>query len=194
MLLFYLVVPGIIVMKLRPDSSSFVQEAVPVPTPTPTPSPTPGLAPVTIIIPKLQIQTAVEPVGVTETGNMDVPKNAENVAWYQWGPKPSEPGNSVFAGHFDTPTGKPAIFYKLGTLETGDKIVVISENAVRSTFVVTEKATIPVDQFPNEHVFKNKPGKNLNLITCGGIWDVKKKTYTDRIVVYTTLEEGFGTL
>jgi hypothetical protein len=74
-------------------------------------------------------------------------------------------------------------------LEAGDEVVVISENAIRSIFVVTDKATIPYDKFPNEEVFKTRPGKNLNLITCGGIWDAKKRTYLDRIVVYTTLKE-----
>lgn len=190
MILLYIVLPKSVVTKFFPGEGMLTQ----APLPSPTPSPIPGLIPVTFIIPKLKIQTAVELVGVTETGNMDVAKNAANVAWYQWGPKPSEDGNSVIAGHYDTPTGKPAIFYKLGTLAVGDEIEVISENAVRNIFVVTEKATIPYDQFPSEHVFKNKPGKNLNLITCGGIWDTKKKTYTDRIVVYTTLKEGFGAL
>lgn len=160
--------------------------------PTPVSTPSPGLIPVTIIIPKLGIQTVVEQVGLTETDNMDVPKNAANVAWYQYGPKPSEAGNSVVAGHYDTPTGKPAIFFKLRNLKVGDEVEIVSEKAIRSMFVVTEVATIPYNQFPSEHVFKTRAGKNLNLITCGGIWDQKRKTYLDRIVVYTTLKEAGG--
>lgn len=158
--------------------------------PTLEPTPSPGLVPATIIIPKLGIQTAVERAGLTETDNMDVPKNAANVAWYQYGPKPSELGNAVIAGHYDTPTGKPAIFFKLRNLKAGDEVEIVSEKAIRSMFVVTEVATIPYNQFPSEHVFKTRAGKNLNLITCGGIWDQKRKTYLDRIVVYTTLKEA----
>lgn len=159
------------------------------PKPSPTPTPSPGLTPVTLIIPKLKIQAAIESVGLTETNNMDVPKNAGNAAWYVYGSKPGELGSAVIAGHYDTPTGKPALFYQLNKLEIGDQIEVISENAVRNTFAVVEKATIPYDKFPNEQVFKTKEGKNLNLITCAGIWDAKEKIYKDRIVVYTALVE-----
>ncbi len=159
-------------------------------TPLPTPFPSPALVPVTIIIPKLGIQTAVEAVGLTDTNNMDVPKNAADVAWYMHGPKPSEEGNAVIAGHYDTPTGRPAIFYHLRILEIGDEIEIISQNGVHSTFAVVEKSTIPYDVFPSDYIFKTRPGKNLNLITCGGLWDSKKKVYSDRIVIYTTLKEA----
>lgn len=171
------------------NGKAFFPTPLPVPTPTPTPTPTPALTPATLIIPKLEIQAAIENVGVTEANNMDVPQKAENVAWYMYGPAPSEFGNAVIAGHYDTPTGRPAIFYHLRTLAAGDEIEVISINAVKSTFVVTEVASIPYDKFPNDFVFKTKPGKNLNLITCGGIWDKNKKIYSNRIVVYTTLKE-----
>lgn len=155
----------------------------------PSPLPTPGLAPVTVIIPKLGLKTKVEAVGLTQTNNMDVPKNAAHLAWYTRGLKPSEEGNAVIAGHFDTPAGRPAVFYHLRTLEAGDEIEVVSENGVHSTFIVTEKSTIPIDVFPGNEVLKTKPGKNLNLITNAGVWDAKRKAYSDRVVVYSTLKE-----
>lgn len=197
MIFLYVVLPQYLVSKFAPAQSlrlNPVSQLVwlapdPTPTPSPTPSPTPGLTPATFILPKLNISTAVERVGLTETQNMDVPKNTANVAWYMHGKMPGEEGNSVIAGHYDTATGKPAIFYKLRILEVGDEVIVISENALKSVFVVAEKATIPYDKFPSEEVFKSRPGKNLNLITCGGIWDARKRTYLDRIVVYTTLKE-----
>ena len=180
--------PQFLVTNLAPGISGKTNTVLEI-VPTPTPTPSPGLTPVTMIIPKLKIQTAVESVGLTETNNMDTPKNAANVAWYGFGAKPGEEGNAVIAGHYDTPTGKPAIFYNLRKLSTGDEIEVISENGVHSIFVVSETSSIPYDIFPSEQVFKTKPGKNLNLITCGGIWDATKKTYTNRLVVYTTLKE-----
>jgi|SRR3989344_5832738 len=185
----YVYIPSVLGVKYAQTKVGFDFTPQPTPTPTLIPTPTPALTPVTIIIPKLKIQTVVEPVGVTETGNMDVPKNANNVAWYSYGVSPAEDGNSVLAGHFDTPTGKPAIFYNLRKLETGDEIEIISINGIHSVFEVIEKSSIPYDVFPSEEIFKTRPGKNLNLITCGGIWDFKKKTYTNRIVVYTTLKE-----
>ena len=197
MIFLYVILPTILINTFSPKKlPAFLVQTLPLPlasaTPSPTPVPTPGLIPVTLIIPKLDIQAAIEQVGLTPTNNMDVPKNAANAAWYLYGPKPSELGNSVIAGHYDTPAGKPALFFQLKKLEVGDTVEVVSENAVRSTFVVVEKATIPYDQFPSDHVFKTRAGKNLNLITCGGIWDPKKKTYLERIVVYTTLKEPIG--
>jgi sortase (surface protein transpeptidase) len=134
----------------------------------------------------------VEFLGVTETNNLDVPKNAGNVGWYMNGPKPSEPGNSVIAGHYDTPTGRPAVFYYLDKLEAGDEIEVVSQNAARNIFVVVEKATVPYNQFPGEEVFSTRPGSNLNLITCGGIWDTRNKTYSDRLIIYTVLKSSLN--
>lgn len=194
--LLYIVLPQTFVKSITPESAEKMAFFAPektfsqlVSSPSPSPSPSPALTPVTIIIPKLNIQTAIEQVGLTETNNMDTPKNADNVGWYQYGSKPGEEGNAVIAGHYDTPTGKPAVFYTLKKLEEGDEVEVISENGVHSIFVVVEKSSIPYDVFPSEQVFVTRPGRNLNLITCGGVWDIAKKTYTNRIVVYTTLKE-----
>ncbi len=189
MILMYVVLPQYLVEHYNQQASSKVQPFAAI-IPSPTPRPTPGLAPATLIISKLNIQAGVEYVGLTASNNMDVPKQASHVAWYQHGPKPGEVGNAVIAGHYDTITGKPEIFYNLRKLHAGDEVVVISENAVRSTFVVTEIASIPYNVFPSEEVFKNRPGRNLNLITCGGIWDKKTKNYTERIVVYTTFKSS----
>lgn len=156
------------------------------------PSPTPDLTPATLIIPKLNITSAVERVGLTATNNMDVPKDASHVAWYMHGPKPSEAGSAVIAGHYDTATGRPAIFYDLSKLEKGDELEVISENAVRSIFVVTRKDRIAYDTLPKEELFTTTSEKQLNLITCGGIWDSKRKTYSERIVVYTILKSSLN--
>lgn len=197
MLFLYVALPQFLIGRLAPNSlPPFVAHPTPRPTATPssTPSPTPDLTPVTLIIPKLDIQAVIEPVGFTASQNMDVPKNAANAAWYQYGPMPSKEGNAVIAAHYDTPTGRPALFYNLRTLIPGDEVTVISQNAVRSDFVVVERATIPYDTFPSEHVFKTRAGKNLNLITCGGIWDPVKRVYSNRIVVYTTLKESAAPL
>lgn len=169
--------------QMNNKTTSFLSE------PSPTPLPTPALTPVTIIIPKLKIQAAVESVGLTLNDNMDVPKNASHAAWYQHGPSPAQEGNAVISAHFDTPSGRPALFHNLRKLVAGDEVEIVSINGVRSTFLVNYVDKIPHDIFPSDFVFKSKPGKNLNLITCSGIWDAKNETYVDRVVVYTTLKE-----
>jgi len=176
-----------------PIQNSYNSGAI-LPTPTevpPTPTPTPlSLVPIELSISKLKIKANVEQVGQTKTHEMDVPKKAANVAWYVYGAKPGEVGNAVFSGHFDTPSGKPAVFYDLKKLVEGDEVVVTSEDGVTQTFIVTALESTPYKSFPSEYVFFTKPGKNLNLITCNGVWNIKDKIYNERLVIYTQLKEG----
>jgi sortase (surface protein transpeptidase) len=141
-------------------------------------------------IPALGVKTGVEHVGQTKTHEMDVPKDAAQVAWYVYGAKPGEEGNAVISGHFDTPSGKPAVFYSLRSISVGDKIIINSDDGNQTTFIVREKKLYPYTTFPSEFVFHTKPGKNLNLITCAGIWDKKDKIYNQRMVVFSVLDEG----
>ena len=122
---------------------------------------------------------------------MDVPKNAADVAWYKFGAIPGQPGNAVINGHYDTPTGRPAIFYNLKNLQIGDDVRVILSNNTVVNFVVADKADIPDDTVADEntnYIFSKKPGTNLNLITCDGLWNPTTKRYSKRIVIYTTLK------
>lgn len=162
----------------------------PTPTPaftsTPTRMPTPKILPVRLIVPKLTIDTTIESVGMTEKGNMDVPKDAQKVGWFRYGPTPSVRGNAVISGHYDTPTGRPAIFYYLDKLSIGDSVMVELSDGTTHEFVVTGKDLLSVDTFPGKYVFATKFGINLNLITCGGVWDPKLKNYDKRLVIFTT--------
>jgi sortase (surface protein transpeptidase) len=162
--------------------------SLPSPTPSVTPTPTPIIVPVYLRIPKLGIDTVVESVGLTKDGNMDTPANAKNVGWYRYGTVPGSRGNAVISGHYDTASGKPAVFYHLNSLSVGDTVGITLRGGETIEFTVTGKDSIPYQTFPSGYVFLDKPGINLNLITCGGIWDPKKRLYTKRIVVYTTLK------
>ena len=152
-------------------------------TPTPTAEYVPALTltniptPQKLTIKRLNLQAIIEQVGETEKGNMEVPANAANVGWYKEGTVPSEKGNAVLTGHYDTPSGRPAVFYKLYDLAIGDAIDVEFSNGSLKSFIVTGKDFIHLDVFPTQYVFNEKYGYNLNLITCGGVWDPKEKNY-----------------
>lgn len=176
--------------KYRPTNNSIVTTTIPSPTITPSPTKEPSRVPVELSIPKLNIKASVEHVGQTKKLNMDVPKNASNVAWYVYGAKPGEMGNAVISGHYDTPTGAPAVFFQLRELVVGDEITITSEDGTVQTFIVNAKERHPYDKFPNELVFHTRPGKNVNLITCDGIWDQKNAIYNDRLVLFTSLKES----
>lgn len=145
--------------------------------------------PITFSIPKIQVNTHVESVGLDADKNMDVPKEAANVGWYNLGVKPGEKGNAVLAGHFDDPNGDPAVFYELDSLEEGDTVEVTDENNVTYVFTVTHKESYAVDEFPISTVFGASDKEMLNLITCEGTFDKSAATYSHRLVVFTELSE-----
>lgn len=155
---------------------------------TPTITPAPQIAqPLTLSIPKLNIHSTIESVGLDSAGRMDVPKGVGDTGWYSLGPKPGELGNAVIDGHFDTPTGAPSVFYYIGNLTPGDTIQVTDAANKIYTFTVTKVTSFPDKNFPIQQVFGSHSSKNLNLITCSGTWDRVAHNYSNRTVVFSTL-------
>lgn len=145
--------------------------------------------PSTLIIPKLGVNTIVEQVGEDSQRRMDVPKNADNVGWYNLGTRPGNIGNAVMAGHFDKETGAPAVFYNLNQLQVGDIMSVKDMDGNEFTYRVTEKVIYPYNQVPLDFVFGATDKSRLNLITCSGAWDTGSRNYSSRTVVYSELVE-----
>jgi LPXTG-site transpeptidase (sortase) family protein len=144
--------------------------------------------PIRVEIPRLAISAAVEDVGLDDEKRMDVPKQDENVAWYNLGPKPGEPGTAVVAGHYDAKTGGPAIFYELDQLKAGDIITVTTEDEKQLEFKVSRVETYQDATFPIAEVFDFSPtSKRLTLITCRGTFDKVTQNYSQRLVVYSDM-------
>ncbi len=154
---------------------------------TPTP-PSVGL-PVTISIPSLGISTAVETVGMDAQGRMGIPMNNIDTAWYKYGYRPGQKGSAVIDGHFDTPTGAPAVFYSIDRLQKGNRIIVTDTNNASYTFVVTDVVSYPFDQLPMQQIFASNDMARLNLITCDGTWNRQEHNYSNRAVVYSVLQQ-----
>lgn len=188
-LLAFFAVPG-----LRNPMAGLTVPSVPTPpTPTTIPTPVPTTAvssPSKIFIPKLGVNTIIESVEKDEVGNMDIPSNYNNVAWYSLGPKPGEHGSAVIAGHVDTPQGDLSVFGNLTKLTAGDQVVIKGTNGKELTFTVYKAQNYKLSNIPLEEIFaRTGPEKKLNLITCSGTWDKTSKMYTDRYVVYARIEE-----
>lgn len=153
---------------------------------TQMPTVSPGI-PETIIIPKININTKVESVGMDSQGRMDVPKNPFDTAWFSPGYKPGMNGSAVIDGHLDLVTGAPAAFWNLKLLAVGDTIVIIEDNGRKYTFAVDQITKYPYNSFPIAQVFAASNVPRLNLITCNGTWDETSRNYSDRLVVYSKL-------
>lgn len=145
--------------------------------------------PVELVIPSLDINTPIESVGQDANGNMDVPKQPMDVAWYNLGFRPGQSGNAVIDGHVDSSTGAPLIFANLASLQAGDLIYVKDDAGKTRKFVVTHKQAYPNEQTPLSSIFGADKKAHLNLITCTGIWDRSQMQYTQRLVVYSDLVE-----
>ncbi len=161
--------------------------------PTPTPTPIQLLAnqkssagqPVHISIPAIQVDTSIEPVGLTK-GDMDTPsQNAwENAGWFKYGTHPGDPGSAVINGHLDRPGGDPAVFWNLKNLKAGDKITVTDSNKATFNFAVQRVVSYSPKEAPLQQIFSKSGGSFLNLITCAGDWIPSEHQTTLRLVVY----------
>lgn len=137
-----------------------------------------------LIIPKLNIDTHIQAVGVTANGTMDVAHSWTDVGWYQYGFLPGAPGNAVIEGHLDTLTSPQAIFYHLGTLVPGDEVDVVDASGTTLRFSVIATSSFPYDA-DTRSIFSSSTDSRLNLVTCDGTWLKDKHMYTARLVVFT---------
>lgn len=139
-------------------------------------------------IPIIDVDAAVEHVGLTPDGAMAAPKNMGNVAWYKLGPRPGEEGSAVIAGHFGWKNGTGSVFDNLHKLRPGDKVYVEDDKGMIVSFVVVSSRRYdPLADASG--VFGSLDGKvHLNLVTCEGDWDEARQTYSKRLVVFTEKE------
>lgn len=145
--------------------------------------------PVRLKIPKINVDTALESVGLTPQGAVDVPKGPTNAGWFNLGPRPGEEGSSVIDGHFGWwKNGTAGVFNNLNKLHNGDKLYIEDENGETIAFVVREIRRFNPDEDASD-IFTSNDGKaHLNLITCSGVWNKTQKTYSGRLIVFTDKE------
>ncbi len=154
----------------------------------PAPSANQVSRPMRIKIPVIGVNAVIEHVGLDENLAVDVPKGVMNAAWWQDGPLPGNPGNSILVGHYDDYKGDPAVFWDLDKLKIGDRMSVVDGNGGEKTFEVVEIAVYRFDDLSViDKIYGSTLARNLNLITCGGIWDPVARNYDKRLVIYTRL-------
>lgn len=141
-------------------------------------------APERLRIPKINLNAAVQAVGLGKTGNMAVPSNYSDVGWYRYGTLPGEIGSAVIDGHVDNGFGLAGVFAQLDELKVEDDIYVDDKNGEAIHFVVESTASYAVADVPRELLFNRSDASRLNLITCEGEWLSDAQMYDRRHVVY----------
>src|SRR5207237_7796785 len=74
--------------------------------------------------------------GLDPARNLATPLDFNDVAWFNQGPAPGQPGTALINGHVDWWTGD-AVFTRLAELRAGDPVIVVRADGTRSSFTVT---------------------------------------------------------
>src|SRR5262249_38251112 len=127
------------------------------------------------------VDARIAPVGLDPTGAMDVPGTADEVAWYELGPRPGERGNAVLAGH-NVWNGRPGAFANLRKLKARDRVDLVKSMQKPFPYRVERVDSYSADKAPLGEVFGASQEPVLTLITCAGRPDAQGN-YPDRLVV-----------
>jgi len=141
--------------------------------------------PVGLRIPAINVNAHIQYVGLTPNGGMEVPSNAADVGWFKLGSRPGEKGSAVISGHLDGKNGEAGVFANLHKLKKGDKLYVEDSKGKSIAFVVRDSRTY--DPGYADDVFSRNDSAHLNLVTCDGVWDGVKKSYSKRLVVFADI-------
>lgn len=170
-----------------------------LPGPAPTTTVTPSLrftvsestlvpkapVPVALRIRDIDVSAPVVAHGVNRTtGEMSVPSNVEDVAWYQYGPSPGQAGSAVLAAHVDLESQGAGVFFRLDQLEPGDVVEVEFDDGSRQTFEVEARVRYEKTEIPLDVIFATEGPPVLTLITCGGGFNPSVRSYDSNVVVY----------
>lgn len=146
--------------------------------------------PVAIEIPEIGVRSPLHALGMTAARTLEVPsgRRFDEAAWYERSVTPGARGPAVILGHVDSPSRGPSVFYRLGELRQGDRILVTRADGLVAVFKVDGVRPYPKDEFPARLVYGETPHAALRLITCGGTFDRATSHYRDNLVVFASLE------
>ncbi len=176
-------------MSTSPEKADVVTTSPAVETERASPPSSVVQAPARMVIEKIGVAAAVHPVGLTEDGAMDAPKNDKDIGWYEKSAKMGEKKLSILLdGHYGTHSA-PAVFYRLSELAADDVIDLYGHDGSKKTFVVTAIEVLPLEKVDMaKALYPSRPEtETLTIITCDGRYDSGRQTYDDRTVLYATL-------
>lgn len=138
-----------------------------------------------LTIEKINVKTRVRSVVRDKNGTLLAPSNIYDVGWYDGSAKPGEAGTIVMDGHVLGPT-KGGVFYSLGTLGIGDKLIVERGDGKSFSYSVTATRLYDNDKVDMEKILTTSvPGKPaLNLITASGRFNVRTNQFEPRLAIF----------
>lgn len=131
----------------------------------------------------------VERLGLNPDHTLQTPPltRVSDAGWYTGSSVPGDPGPAVVVAHVDG-RGKLGLFARLSQLHAGDQVQIDRSDGRTATFTITSVANdVPKAAFPTESVYGATPGPELRLITCGGVFDRKARSYLGQTIVFAQL-------
>ncbi len=147
--------------------------------------PLPAVLPVQLEIPDIQMAAPVKPRGITVDQDLELPDFGET-GWYKLGPTPGQDGHAVLAGHVDSRKGYD-VFANLHRLKAGQDVRVRMSSGTVLSFRVDEVTRQSKDALPEDRMWEPGDRPQLALITCGGKFNKKLRSYPDNVIVYASL-------
>ena len=141
--------------------------------------------PVALRLDSIDVDAPIVATGVNQrTGQMAVPANVRDVAWYEFGARPGQEGSAVLAAHVDLAGRGPGVFFHLRAVQPGDLVEVEFSDGSASLFLVEARTVYRKDELPLDTIFATKGSPVLTLITCGGGFSESTGSYDSNVVVY----------
>lgn len=145
----------------------------------------PGLS---LNIPAININIPLGQTTLGKNGELLVPANPNQAAWYKLGPKIGAAGTALITGHLDANGGRAGVFYNLRNLTAGDIIKVGREDGSVAAFKIDKLEVYRQDStFPWNEVYRTSGSSAVRIITCHGTYNPETGRYSHNLVVYASL-------
>ncbi len=143
-----------------------------------------GPGPVSVAAPSVGIRAAVYPVGVDAAGEVAIPERVDTVGWYRFGARPgSAQGSTVLVGHVDSAVQGAGAFFRLQEIKRGARIALTLPSGRTAAYHVVAREAFRKGSVPLDALFSLTGAPRLTMITCGGSFDPRARSYRDNVVV-----------
>ncbi len=149
-----------------------------------------SFAPKRLVVPELDVDAPIQPVGVEPTGSMIIPEDPQVIGWWSGGAAPGSPvGTVLMASHVDSAEDGPGALAQLAQAPVGARVTVRG-TAGEVTYLIQARRRYLKDDLPWRSLFNQGMQPRLVLITCGGDFNYRTRSYTDNIVVVASPAGG----
>lgn len=139
--------------------------------------------PMKLTISGIGVDAYIQNVGVDQNQQIAVPNNVHIAGWFIDSVKPGDKGLSIIDGHLDGVRGE-GVFDNLESVAIGEVFTVEFGSGEKRDFRVKEVKTVGLNEAIDVLYSQDMSiSKQLNLITCGGVYDTAKNEYDKRVIV-----------